>query len=390
MEFKPNILVIGASGGVGAAFLKRVAPRRQELRRLVLVDRTDRVLTDRFVPHGELCYEFVRADVDVEKRPAAYLDLLKAFGIHVVVDLSVNESRKMLEVTDRAGASYINTGIMNRAGEKFVEVVLDLYGRKTSGWHVPHVLCAGMNPGIVNLWVRQEIERSGVPRRVIHFEYDSGQPVCAWMPINTWSLDTLLDEIVNDPAGRMEGRDKPVYLYPNPVKNRVDMKAVLAPIMKLEAFPRGFLLLHEENITLAQRYDVPSQFWFAIHPETMDYLERMFDEEGTIPLASMRLGDNNTIPLQGSVTIGVLLEYDEERKYIFNTTLQNGIPGSSGSCWQVAAGLDAALFTLLGDDLDRRIYFTEDLFGTSFEELVEGNLRSEKVATGRPLQGGVE
>jgi hypothetical protein len=384
MEFRPNILIIGASGGVARAFLKKMVPQRNELNRLVLVDRTDRLPADGFIPHRALEYEFVNTTVDVEKERSAYLDLLDRSDAHVVIDLSVNESRRMLEATERAGASYINTGIMNGREEKFWEVVLDLYRRKESGWHAPHILCAGMNPGIVNLWVRQEIERSGLPQRVNHFEYDTGQPVQGWMPINTWSLETLIDEIANDPAGYMEGRDKTIELYPNPIKNRVDMKAVLSPIVELHEYPRGYLLLHEENITVAQRYDVPSQFTFAVHSRTMEYIEQLFDREGTIPKESMKLGDNLIIPLRGSVLVGVLLDYGDHRKYVFNTTSHDGSPGSSGSCRQVAAGLHAALFTLLRDHLGRRIYFPEDLFGTCYEELAEQNLPAQRVV----IQGG--
>jgi saccharopine dehydrogenase-like NADP-dependent oxidoreductase len=374
MEFRPNILIIGASGGVAGAFLRKVVARRNEFNRLVLVDRTDYLLANNFIPHRALDYEFVHTTVDVEKERSAYVDLLHTSDAHVVIDLSINESRRMLDVTDSAGASYINTGIMNGHDEKFLDVVLDLYQRKESRWHAPHILCAGMNPGIVNLWVRQEVERSGVPRRVVHFEYDTGQPVHGWIPINTWSLETLLDEIVSDPAGYMEGKDKPVVLYPNPIKNRIGMKDVLSPIMELDEYPRGFLLLHEENITIAQRYDVPSQFRFSIHMKTMDYLEQLFDREGAIPIESMKLGDNRAIPLKGSVTVGVLFEYDDYRKYIFNMASHGEFAGSSGSCWQVAAGLHAALFTLLNDHLDKRVYFTEDLFETSFGGLVERNL----------------
>ena len=151
--------------------------------------------------------------------------------------------------------------------------------------------------------------------------------------------------------------------------------------MSLDAYPRGFLLLHEENVTIAQKYNVPSQFMFAIHPKTMDYLEEIFDRQRNIPTEAMRLGDNKEIPLKGLVTIGVLLDYGDHREYTLNALSQNGILGSSGSCWQVAAGLHAALFTLLGDSLESRVYFTEELFGTSFEKLTEENLCVQRLVT---------
>jgi hypothetical protein len=79
------------------------------------------------------------------------------------------------------------------------------------------------------------------------------------------------------------------------------------------------------------------------------------------------------------VTVGVLLEYQRHKEYTFNLTKQDAMPGTSGSCWQVAAGLHAALFTLLRDCLDQRVYFPEDLRNTSFEELAERNLPTQRL-----------
>jgi len=379
MSHRRNLLIIGASGGVAGAFLKRIAGHRNQWERLVLVDRDDRLLRDPFIPHGRLDYEFVKATVDVKGDRASYLNLLGTSGAEVVIDLSINETRPMIEVTDKAGVSYINTGIMNRRGEHFVDVVLDLFRRKALSCAAPHILCAGMNPGVVNLWVREGIERFGIPRAISHFEYDTGQPVHGWLPINTWSRETLLDEIINDPAGYMEGMDRPKELYPNPLKNRVLMQEVLSPIMDLEEYPRGFLLLHEENITIAQRYNVPSRFVFAVHPRTMDYIEALYDKEKAVPTETLTLGDNKETILTGSVTVGVRLEYDDREHYLFNKTAHGDIPGSSGSCRQVAEGLNAAILTLMKNDLHKGIHFMEDLYGTSCERLVRENLPVEEV-----------
>jgi hypothetical protein len=327
-----------------------------------------------------LNYEFIRMNVDERNDRGSYEALLHRHGIHVVVDLSVNETRAMLQVTNDNGVSYLNTGIANRIGERFYEVVLDVVKRRKSrGWKAPHILCAGMNPGIVNMWVRRGMERFGIPGNVIHFEYDRGQPRGKWEPVITWSKETFLDEIVHDPAGFMEGRGRVRFLYPNPLKNRMPMKDVLLPVLDLEEYPRGFLLLHEENITLAQAYDIPSRFLFAVHPRTMDHLESVYDDRGRIPGDMMILGDNRNVPLEGAVTIGAALCYDDRRVYCLNTTRQDSRPGISGSCWQVAAGLHAALFTLLGPPLQSGVYFVEDLFGTVCEKLVAGNLPMEEV-----------
>lgn len=375
MKAKRNVLIIGASGGVARAFLRRIAAERRSLGKLVLIDRDDVLLTDPYLRQDVLDYEFVKADIDERNDRVLYETLLHRHGIEVVIDLSINETRSILQVTDENGVSYINTGIANRKGESFFEVVRDVIDKQTlDSWRVPHILCAGMNPGIVNMWVRRGIERFGLPKGVIHFEYDQAQPREGWLPLITWSKETFVDEINNDPAGYMEGKGKVKYFYPNPIKNRLPMREVLHPVMALQEYPKGFLLLHEENITIAQKYGVPSRFLFAIHPRTMDHLEALYDEQGMVSVEMVALGDNRGVPLKGTVTIGVLLEYGDRKVYFFNTSRHDSLPWLSGSCWQVAAGLHAALFTLLDDSLRNGVYFVEDLFGTLCERLIAENL----------------
>jgi hypothetical protein len=379
MNAKKNLLIIGACGGVGRALLRMLLTERGRLGRLVLLDRQDPGVGDRDNLFQELHRDFLKATVDVDKHPDDYFGLLKTYGIDTVIDLSIDETRAMLAATDRAGASYLNAGVANRPGESFSEAVLDLIARKTAAWNASHVLCSGMNPGVVNLWVRRAMEASGVPKSIVHFEYDTAEPVKGEMPVIAWSKETFLDEIVNDSAGYVEGRNKIGLLGPNPLKNRVSMEEVLRPIMNLARYPRGFLLLHEENITLGQQYDVPSRFLFSLKTETMDYLEGIYDKAGKIPPDALALGDNRKVLLKGEATVGVCLEYENTREYFFNTTAQGAVPGVSGSCRQVAIGLHAALWTVIDEALDKRVYFVEDLLGTTCERLMMSNLPVQHV-----------
>lgn len=374
-----NILIIGACGGVGRAFMRALRKEGGRLGKLVLVDRQEPRVDEGSAFFRELNGEFVRASVEVDKGREEYLRLLATHGIDMVIDLSVNETRAMLAASDSAGVSYINTGVANKPGENFSEVVLDLVRRRTDPWKAPHILCSGMNPGVVNMWVRRAVAASGVPRSIVHFEYDTGEPANGGTPIIAWSRETLLDEIVNDPAGYVEGRSRIRLIPPNPLKNRIPMEDVLRPIMPLHSYPRGFLLLHEENITLGQQYDVPSRFLFSLRNQTMDYLEKIYDEHRKVPPEALALGDNRDIPLKGEATVGVCLEYEDKREYFFNTTAQGDVPGVSGSCLQVAAGLRAALWTMIRDRLEKRVYFVEDLLGTTCERLMIENLPVQHV-----------
>jgi hypothetical protein len=111
----------------------------------------------------------------------------------------------------------------------------------------------------------------------------------------------------------------------------------------------------------------------------MDYLEKLYDENKGIPISKLALGDNRVIPLKGSATVGVCLEYERTREYFFNNTAQGAIPGVSGSCWQVAAGLHSALWAVVADSLEKRVYFVEDLLGTSCERLMIDNLPMQEL-----------
>jgi hypothetical protein len=149
--------------------------------------------------------------------------------------------------------------------------------------------------------------------------------------------------------------------------------------MNLSVYPRGFLLLHEENITLGQQYDVPSRFLFSLEMRTMDYLEEVYDKNNEVPPGTLALGDNRKVLLKGEATVGVCLEYESTREYFFNTTAQGDVPGVSGSCRQVAAGLHAALWTMIEEPLEKRVYFVEDLLGTTCERLMINNLPMQHV-----------
>jgi hypothetical protein len=177
----------------------------------------------------------------------------------------------------------------------------------------------------------------------------------------------------------MTGRDRLCRLYPNPLKNRVAMDDILAPILPLARYPRGFLLLHEENITLAQKHDLFSRFVFANDMRTMDEMENSYDR-GDLTVDSLFLGDNRELDICGTALIGIRLEYDDRWVYRYNRTDHCAMPGSSGSCRQVAAGLRAALLTLAAegprDRLDAGLFFCEDLGGTSFPRRVAETLDS--------------
>jgi hypothetical protein len=166
-------------------------------------------------------------------------------------------------------------------------------------------------------------------------------------------------------------------LRANALAHREDMRPIMEPVVPLSAYPRGFLVLHEENVKLGQALGVSSKYLYAIHPRTMAYLVRRWREKGRVRISDLQVGDNTTIPLVGSDTIGVCLEYPGRRVYYLHSLANSAVVGTNATCTQVAVGVYAALITLLHEELPPRIYFATDLYDTVYPHVLFSNLRVE-------------
>jgi len=80
MKAKKNILLIGACGGVGRAFLRMLLRERERWGEIVLVDKQDPWADDRVFPFRKLKGEFLKATIDVAEGGEDYLRLLKPTG----------------------------------------------------------------------------------------------------------------------------------------------------------------------------------------------------------------------------------------------------------------------------------------------------------------------
>jgi hypothetical protein len=151
----------------------------------------------------------------------------------------------------------------------------------------------------------------------------------------------------------------------------------MAPVVPLPSYPRGFLVLHEENLKLGQALGVSSKFLYAIHPGTMAYMVRRWRERGRLTISDLHVGDNTTVPLEGSDTIGVCLEYPDRRVYDLHGLANGAVVGTNATCTQVAVGVYAALITLLHQRPAPRIYFATDLYDTVYPHVLFSNQRVE-------------
>ena len=261
MKERPNLLISGASGGVANALLHHLSAVRDLFGKLVLLDRNRKVLYDVYLDHERLQYEFLEVELKFPDHMEKYHKILRDHDVDIVLDITDMDSLPFLEATNEASVSYVNTG-MNDDKLTIEETVIRAFERKESYNRAAHILCSGMNPGNVNMWVRYGIEKFGLPSEIIHFEYDTSKFVREWHPMMTWSVHEFLVECVRDTTGVLlgRGRDKVKELKPNGLEHRKNMKSILGPIMKFGSYPDGMITMHEECVSIAQKYDIPSQF----------------------------------------------------------------------------------------------------------------------------------
>lgn len=376
---KNNLLVIGASGGVATVFLEHLAKHRSLFGKLILLSRKNRIKSNNFINHKKLDYIYIEKRINPNNKKE-YQKILKEHEINIVLDLTDLESLPLLEATNEMGISYINTS-MNADNKTVAELIFDIYPRKKKINKAVHFLCAGMNPGIVNMWVRYGISKFGIPREIIHFEYDTSfsKKTSGTKKLSiTWSPHEFLVENVRDPSGIAIGKGKIKILIPNAVNHCEDMKSILSPIMKMKNYPCGFTVLHEENMTVSYKYDIPSKFIYSVNDRTMDSLIKICKKRSKISEEDFIVMRNTDIPLDGADNIGVMLIYDDKKVYYFNSMKNSAMKGTNATYFQVVIGIFSALFTLLFDKMKRGVYFTEDLFDTNYKNYMFNNMKVEE------------
>ena len=374
---KANLMIIGASGGVANAVLHYMVHHRNFFGKLVLVDKNKGVLSDPCINHKELDYIFIHKRIKLPEKEKEYHNLLKKYRIDIVLDVTDDNTIPLIEATDRAGVSCINTGV-NDEKSTIPASVMFLYSIRGKFNHAPHIACSGMNPGVVSMWARHGIERFGIPDEFVEFEYDTSKIARKWSPMMTWSIHEFIDEVVDEPSGVMLGKDKFKELLPSPIEHRVDMKNILAPILKLDEYPHGFTVTHEEMTSLAQKYNIPAKYIYAVNMKTMKLLISLYEKCGGVSRSAMVQGDNTNRIMEGSDSIGLILNYGNRKVYYFNTIPNIAVIGTSATYLQVAVGVFSAIFTLLFDRLKDGLYFPEDLYGSHYKYYLFDNMRVQE------------
>ncbi|RMG62166.1 MAG: hypothetical protein D6709_12525 [Chloroflexi bacterium] len=373
----PGLLILGASGGVAQALLQLLPEYRHEFGELVLMDGRRGVTDSPFLDHRALRYTFIEHHLDIRRADAELAPICTRHAIGIVLDLTDARSLPILKATHRAGASYINT-MLNDERFTVPEQHAQILSCRAEFANRPHLLCTGMNPGIVNHWVSQAIVRHGRPHEIAFFEFDSSAPAdmppheCA--PFITWSRKEFLHEIAEEPGGRLSDGGEIEWLRPNALSHPVDMRPHLAPIVARSSYPRGMLLLHEEVVTLGRRFNLPASFTYGIHPASLAALRSSWLSNDRLTVADLLLADNVTVPLAGSDLVGVWLKYDDRDVRIFNVMHNRDLRGTNDTYRQVAVGVLAGIRAMAHGQIPCGVHFVEDLDSPVFAETVRTHM----------------
>jgi hypothetical protein len=385
---RPNLLVLGCDGGVGRGVLTYLKRHAARFRTITLVDK-ERFRDDRFVSLRELGARFIEMEVN-EQTEKEYAGLLKKIEAGIVLDLSDAPTSVAADVVfDQGVASYVNTGYCNEAEGPLSEVARPWLEEATTRKHRrPHILFSGMNPGVVNVLAAMGVEKFGIPRDLTEFEYDTSRTLRDPLPNGvTWSLAQFVDEAVKEPAQVVLSRKRARTLMPNAVEHPEDMEPILGPLVRMSEYPHGWTVMHEECLTLGQKYDVPCRFIYAVNRRTRDFVEKQYRAEGALEESDLELMNNVKRPLVGSDLVGIRLEYADRAVYYFNRKHNINLKGSSATIYQVAVGVHAAVFTLLLDRLEPGVKFTEDLVHSFYPTFVTDNLMIEEQVFAREKDG---
>lgn len=367
---KESLLILGASGGVAHAFLQLLTPHRHHLDKLVLLDRCDSVLHSPHLDHTALKYVYVREIITEINALPILKQMVKDFGITMVLDMTDCDSLPILAGADKLGINYLNCSI--NADHVTIRTFTDIsrYSREFNNG--THLLSLGMNPGIMNHMIIHGISAHGIPQEIVQIEFDSGQPKhTSANPFITWSRRQFLEEAVSEPSGYCKNEGVFHQSSHPPIHAPVETEQYLAAIKKMDSYPLGIVVPHEEIIFMAHRFKVPSRFIYAIHPNSFEKLKELYDKNGTVKENELDYIENNSCPLNGSDLIGVWLRYPDKSICQYCEMENEKIRGANATQYMVAIGVIVGLREFITNPIRQHgVYHVHDLHNGRFMDWV--------------------
>lgn len=89
---KQNLLILGASGGVGTALLIYLSNHRESFGAIIMLDKSRRVLTNKFINHKKFAYLFLNEEIALPRDKEKYHRLLREHSVDIVLDVTDDDT----------------------------------------------------------------------------------------------------------------------------------------------------------------------------------------------------------------------------------------------------------------------------------------------------------
>ena len=376
---KSGILILGASGGVAQPVLQILSKYRKFFSSLVLVDRDNRVIHSPYIDHKKLEYTFIRENFTDDTIKDIIKDAVDKYKVSIVLDLTDQNTLPILSASDSLGLNYINSSL-NSVENSMNHFVDSMKFFPNHFKNSVHVLSTGMNPGIANHLIIKGVKEYGVPLEFVEIEYESGMPqIDSGKPFITWSKKQFLNESVEGGAGYCGPGGIYIELEEKAIDTLIDTKEFLEPIKKLDRYPMGMLVSHDEVIAMSRLLEIPGRFIYAIHPVSFDRMKKLLKERKSIDETEVIFEENTTVPLDGSDCIGVWLKYPDKDVCYYIDIKHSEIKGTSATLFIVAVGVVAGLLDLLKNPLlENGVYSVLDLDNDNFLKITSQYIKIQK------------
>lgn len=378
---KPSLIILGASGGVARAMLQLLPKYRSRFASLILLDKSNSVIHDAYIDHKALKYEFVQFEFNDSTIHGIIEKLSEKIKPAIVLDITDCPTLPIISAADSLGLDYMNCSLNLPEDRTLFNFVEDMHNFAERFHNGVHVLSMGMNPGIVNHLIMKGVVEHGVPKEIIEMEYESAKPrIDSGKPFITWSKVQFLTEAVRWNSGHCDARGVYVETENNALNTLVDTKKYLEPIKKLDQYPMGMTVAHDEIIAMCRILEVPGKFVYAIHPDSFNRLQKLVGPDRVVRERDVVFEDNTTVPLDGSDCIGVWLMYESEDVCYYTDVKHSSAKGTNATLLMVAIGVVASLIDFLETPLKHKgAYSVLDLNNDNLLKIVSNYMEIKKI-----------
>ncbi len=374
---QPNILILGASGGVAQAFLQILNADRDLFGKIILLDKVNTVTHSEFINHKKIDYIFLNKAFSTENIYGLLSEIKIQHEISIVLDMTDQDTLPTLKASDDLGLSYLNCSVNYEAPtmETFVADI-EFFSQRFN--HATHILSLGMNPGIADHLLKKGILEHGIPKEFTEVEYETGIPKKdPGMPFVMWSKLQFLTEAVWDPSGYCNETGQYLETNQPAIYNLTETREFIEPIKTLDTYPLGMIVPHDEIISFAHQLEIPGKFIYALHPLSQNRLIELANKKGYSKVSEEDIffADNISTPLLGSDLITFWLSYEDKKVCYYVDVEHQHIKGTSATLFMVAVGVLSGLLTFITKPpLENSTYLAADLDTDIYLENVKKNM----------------